>query len=127
MTTIHITNTEETDKNMTILISRHSQMMTDVNRAFLLFCTSKVNHYLMYNNSHGALYFARIAALSAFYTLNRDTDPHYMQIWMNLEYSLIFAQKIMPPELYNEMHRLVIILKSKQMPKDAVKKDYQID
>lgn len=127
MTTIHITNTEETDKNMTPLINRQSQRMTDVNRAFLLFCTSKVNHYLMYNNSHGALYFARIAALSAFYTLNRDTDPHYMQIWMNLEYSLIFAQKIMPPELYNEMHRLVIILKSKQMPKDAVKKDYQID
>ena len=113
MTTINITNTEETDKNMTPLINRQSQRMTDVNRAFLLFCTSKVNHYLMYNNSHGALYFARIASLSAFYTLKRDTDPHYKQIWMNLDYSLIFAQKIMPPELYNEMHRLVIILKNK--------------
>lgn len=51
MTVIHIQNKEENDRNLTSEINKYSQMTADVNRAFLLFCSTKVNYYLMYNNA----------------------------------------------------------------------------
>ncbi len=121
MTVIYIQNKEENDRNLTSEINKYSQMTADVNRAFLLFCSSKVNYYLMYNNTQGALHFARIASIAAFYTL-KDTDPHYYQVLINLEYSLQFAQKIMTPDSFNEMVNLVKVLKTKQMNEGINKK-----
>ena len=100
-------------------------MTTDVNRAFLLYCTSMVNYHLMYNGPYGAIHFARIAAISTFYTL-KDSDPHYQQVLINLEYSLQFAQKTFPTETYDEMQCLVKLLKTKEMA-EGINKRYKID
>jgi hypothetical protein len=89
-------------------------MTTDVNRAFLLYCASMVNYHLMHNSPYGAIHFARIAAISTFYTL-KDTDPHYQQVMINLDFSLLFAQKTLPAEILIEMQNLVKVLKTKQM------------
>lgn len=49
MTAIHISNKDQYDRNMRNEISIYHQMTTDVNRAYLLFCTSAVNFYIMHN------------------------------------------------------------------------------
>ena len=100
-------------------------MTTDVNRAFLLYCTSMVNYHLMYSGPYGAIHFARIAAISTFYTL-KDSDPHYQQVLINLEYSLQFAQKMFPAETYDEMQSLVKLLKTREMV-EGINKKYKID
>ena len=125
MTAIHIQNKEQNDKNLTSEINKYAQMTTDVNRAFLLYCTSMVNYHLMHNTTYGVIHFARIAAISTFYTL-KDSDPHYQQVLINLEYSLQFASKTLSAERLKEMQSLIKLLKTKEMV-EGIDKKYKID
>lgn len=51
-------------------------MIVDINRAFILYCLSNVNYFIMKGIEERALLFAKIAALDAVQLLE-PTDPHY--------------------------------------------------
>jgi hypothetical protein len=61
-------------------------MIMDINRAFILYCLSNVNYFIMKGIEDRALQFARIATLDAVQLLDHS-DPHYKQVELNLGYS----------------------------------------
>jgi len=76
MKALYLSNKQQQDMGITKEINTYRQMTVDVNRAFLLYCSSMVNYHLMHLSAYGAIHFVKIAAICAFYTL-KESDPHY--------------------------------------------------
>lgn len=61
------------------------------------------------------MYWARIAALDAYYNIS-ETDNHYLQVIQNLETSQMYAKQI-APSIEFQIGKMVTILKTRDPKK----------
>lgn len=117
MKAINYFKTKLIDSNQKVDYKTMNSNLNDINRVFVLFCCSMVNMNLqkytkLQNLEPMILHWATIAAVDTLHNL-QFTDPHFMQVVLNLQSSLSVV-KALAPRISEQFEKLVTALRERK-------------